>query len=77
VSLIKKGKQMIPILNRIGIACACVGNHDFDFGVECLDKLIAETNFPWLMSNVLDGETKESLASTRIKHVLTINDIKV
>ena len=28
------GKQMIPVLNALGLAAACVGNHDFDWGLD-------------------------------------------
>ena len=28
VSLITKGKQMIPVLNHLDISAACIGNHD-------------------------------------------------
>jgi 5'-nucleotidase len=51
-STVTKGKQMVPALNAIGIQAAVYGNHDFDFGLENLETLVAGTNFPWLMSNV-------------------------
>ena len=44
-------------MNALQIDCACVGNHDFDFGFPHLTKLIESTNFPWLLSNVIDGDT--------------------
>lgn len=44
------------VLNQLHIAAACLGNHDFDFGMPQLEKLIGQTNFPWLLSNVLNGE---------------------
>lgn len=28
------GKQMVPILNHYKVAAACVGNHDFDYGID-------------------------------------------
>lgn len=51
MSTVLKGVQMPPVLNELGINAACVGNHDFDFGVEKMAKLISATNFPWLLSN--------------------------
>lgn len=32
MSTVTMGKQMVPVLNEAGVAVACVGNHDFDFG---------------------------------------------
>lgn len=42
------------MLNQCHITAACVGNHDFDFGMPQLEKLVRKTNFPWVLSNVLD-----------------------
>jgi len=35
-----KGQQMPPVLNLIAPAAAVFGNHEFDFGLERLQKLI-------------------------------------
>lgn len=32
MSTITLGKQMVPVLNEFGVACSCMGNHDFDYG---------------------------------------------
>lgn len=48
-----------------------------DHGLDVTTKLISETIFPWLMSNVIDNETGRPLGSGRNTHVITHNDIKV
>lgn len=48
-----KGKQMIALMNVIGMNVAVVGNHEFDFGPEVAAARFGESNFPWLGSNVL------------------------
>lgn len=53
-SSITKGSHMVPILNKIGTQCACVGNHDLDFGVQQFRHLTSKCSFPWLLANVLD-----------------------
>ncbi|KAI8339987.1 Metallo-dependent phosphatase-like protein [Chlamydoabsidia padenii] len=60
---ITRGTHMTQVLNELDINVACVGNHDFDFGVPQLRKLINNCNFPWLFSNVLyaDGSSPEPL----------------
>lgn len=45
---------MIDVLNASSIDCACLGNHDFDFGYPHLKKLMKQTNFPWTFSNIAD-----------------------
>ncbi|KAI9281605.1 Metallo-dependent phosphatase-like protein [Sporodiniella umbellata] len=54
---VTRGSHMPEILNQLSISAACLGNHDFDFGMPQLGKLIGQTQFPWLLSNVLnEGE---------------------
>ncbi|KAJ3649294.1 hypothetical protein Zmor_021046 [Zophobas morio] len=70
LSTYTKGEQMVPVLNDIGTHCAVLGNHDFDHGLEVLSQWVAQTEFPWLMSNVLDNETGRPLGEGRITHVV-------
>lgn len=62
-----------------------VGNHDLDNGIEVLKQRVAETNFPWIISNVWEkqttaahDETKQRTAIAGLKsiHVLTRGGIK-
>ncbi|XP_075233832.1 mannosylglucosyl-3-phosphoglycerate phosphatase isoform X2 [Lycorma delicatula] len=70
ISTFTKGEQMSIVLNACGVNCAVFGNHDFDFGLEVLSERVAETKFPWLMSNVIDNETGRPLGDGKITHVL-------
>jgi 5'-nucleotidase len=62
MSTVTKGRHMVPCLNNMAIDVACIGNHDLDFGVDNLESLIAETKFPWLMSNVKHVADGQNLA---------------
>lgn len=77
VSTFTKGEQMIPVLNQVGTNCAVLGNHDFDHGLEVVTGHIAKSDFPWLMSNVIDHETGRPLGSGKKTHVLVHNGIKI
>ncbi|KAK3597557.1 hypothetical protein CHS0354_018152 [Potamilus streckersoni] len=77
MSIFLKGEQMIPILNLLGVRCAVLGNHDFDFGVDHLEDVMAQTNFPWLMSNVYDNLTGLPLARCENKYIIEWNGIKI
>ena len=69
LGLIYEGQQMVKPLNSINIDVACCGNHDFDFSLKitkqlfCNFILLAQTNFPWLLSNVYDKRTKKRIAN--------------
>lgn len=68
---------MVPVLNSLGISAACIGNHDFDFGEECLVDLIKKTNFTWLISNFFDVKTKEPMAKAESKKIIEFNGLRI
>ncbi|XP_041771895.1 snake venom 5'-nucleotidase isoform X3 [Anopheles merus] len=77
LSTFTKGEQMIPVLNTVGTHCAVFGNHDFDHGLDILNEWVEKTNFPWLMSNVVDNETGRPLGGGKITHIMHHNEVKV
>jgi len=52
LSVTTRGAHMIPILNLAGVDAAVFGNHDFDFGLDQLERLSDRCKFPWLASNI-------------------------
>ncbi len=46
------GKQMIAVLNAMGLDLATFGNHEFDLGEPALLARLGESTFPWVSSNV-------------------------
>ena len=50
---------MIPFLNLLKVHTACLGNHDFDFGIDELEYTIGSCNFPWLLTNVFERSSSE------------------
>eukprot|EP01063_Lacrimia_lanifica_P039110 TRINITY_DN84_c0_g2_i1.p1 TRINITY_DN84_c0_g2~~TRINITY_DN84_c0_g2_i1.p1 ORF type:complete len:968 (+),score=314.51 TRINITY_DN84_c0_g2_i1:152-3055(+) len=68
MSTVTKGKHMVPVLNALGMECAVYGNHDFDFGEPTLREFTAQSNAPWLMSNVLDTEKDMAPAADGLMH---------
>ncbi|KAI8062232.1 Metallo-dependent phosphatase-like protein [Gongronella butleri] len=73
---ITRGSHITKVLNQVDIDVACVGNHDFDFGLPQLRKLMTSTNFPWLFSNVMyeDGHSPVPL---KRYHVLEHNGLRI
>lgn len=41
-----------------------------DFGIDTLQEHVEKTNFPWLISNVIDNETGRPLAEGKISHIM-------
>ncbi|XP_057370675.1 mannosylglucosyl-3-phosphoglycerate phosphatase-like isoform X1 [Daphnia carinata] len=77
MSTFTKGEQMVPVLNACGIQCAVYGNHDFDFGIDVLMQRAQATTFPWLMSNVIDNETRRPLADGKVSLVIDWHGIRI
>jgi 2',3'-cyclic-nucleotide 2'-phosphodiesterase/3'-nucleotidase len=48
---------MVLCLNGLKFDAAIIGNHEFNYGLDVLDKAIRESRFPWLAANILDKAT--------------------
>lgn len=48
-----KGKQMVEILNEVGLDVVTFGNHEFDLDEDELQSRLNESRFTWLGTNVL------------------------
>lgn len=49
------GKQMVDVLNEIGLGFATVGNHEFDIPEAAFRARMAEAKFKVVISNAVDG----------------------
>jgi 2',3'-cyclic-nucleotide 2'-phosphodiesterase (5'-nucleotidase family) len=58
MSGLTKGKQMVAMMNALGLDFAGLGNHEFDFGDDVLKARMAESNFTWLATNTLGADGK-------------------
>jgi 5'-nucleotidase / UDP-sugar diphosphatase len=53
VSLRNKGALMIDLLNHLEYDAWVVGNHEFDWGMECFEHAVQQSNMPVLAANIL------------------------
>ncbi len=49
------GKQMVAMLNALGVEYAALGNHEFDIAEEAFRKRLSEAEFTWVGGNVTDA----------------------
>ncbi len=47
-----KGRQMVEMMNRIGVDLVVFGNHEFDLDADELQQRLNESSFEWLGTNV-------------------------
>ncbi|MCH7975900.1 MAG: bifunctional metallophosphatase/5'-nucleotidase [Bacteroidetes bacterium] len=50
-----RGKQMVAVLNALGLDLATFGNHEFDLDEGDFMMRMKETNFDWVSTNVTDA----------------------
>ena len=48
----KPGYPMIDIMNKLQFDVSTIGNHEFDYGQEILNKRIDQANFPFICANI-------------------------
>ena len=49
------GRQMVAVLNVMGLDFATFGNHEFDLSKDQLRQRLLESTFTWLSSNITDA----------------------
>lgn len=50
------GRQMVDVLNAIGLDYVTFGNHEFDYKYEVLQDRIDESRFEWISGNVFKAD---------------------
>lgn len=60
------GELEMKLMSKLGYDAATIGNHDFDAGIDGLEKQLVHTNFPLVISNydfsdtVMHNKTRET-----------------
>jgi 5'-nucleotidase len=71
-----KGETEMAVANLMQVDAACLGNHEFDNGLDFLAKMISQAHFPFIATNLdftgtpLEGLTKEYV-------ILERDDLKI
>ena len=67
------GKQMVAVLNALGLDLATFGNHEFDLSEEAFLQRLAESRFPYVTSNVTNAQGAP-FPNTLPRYVWTVED---
>ena len=54
---ITRGRAMVEVLNRLGIAATALSEHDFAWSQDTLRRRMSEARYAWLAANVFDSAT--------------------
>ena len=67
-----EGEPMVEVMNTMGYDAAALGNHEFDFKLDGLDRRVAQMQFPILCANIQnrsDGTVPDFVQPYIIKQV--------
>ncbi|MGH9116870.1 MAG: 5'-nucleotidase C-terminal domain-containing protein [Acidimicrobiales bacterium] len=67
----------IDVENAWGLDATSYGNHEFDFGLERLLAHQARANFPFLATNIVDEDTRQTPDWVTPSVVFTVNGVQV
>lgn len=78
IGLISEGEYPVQIMNRIGYNLAVPGNHEFDYGMETLAKLIEDAEAEYLGCNIrYTGTGVNALEKVEPYHIEHYGDVDV
>ncbi len=78
IGTISKGSYIVDIMNEDGYDFATLGNHEFDYGMDVLDGLIAKANAKYLVCNIeFTGKNKTFLDRTAPYAIKSFGNVKV
>lgn len=76
VSNVFHGEPVIHLMNHLHFDATAIGNHEFDWGLEALDRLRSLAQFPFLAANISDASGK-GLPGTKPYALLTRKDLRI
>ena len=71
----KPSDPMMAAMSAIGYDAMAVGNHEFEFGFDVLDKARGEARFPWLSANTYKKGTDQTYFKAFI--VKQVNGVRI
>jgi len=66
----------VDVLNQLDPAAEVIGNHDLDYGIDPVSEFGAESEFPWLLANLVQ-EDGSNMPGTQNYTVVERGDLRV
>ncbi|MCG7344706.1 bifunctional metallophosphatase/5'-nucleotidase [Sporosarcina sp. ACRSL] len=67
---------MISVLNHLSYDAAIIGNHEFNYGMEVVNRAVQESDFPWLSANIISTTSGEPYFGKPYL-IKTVNSVKI
>lgn len=70
-----QGEAEFRVMNEMGVDAMALGNHEFDFGVEVIQRRMGEATFPVLSANTVWKKNRKLFALST--SILKVGDLKI
>ncbi|QKG93783.1 5'-nucleotidase C-terminal domain-containing protein [Halorubrum salinarum] len=77
LSPVSQWRAPVDVLNEVGPDADVIGNHEFDYGLDPISDVTADSEFPWLATNLVDSETGEAFDGTESVRIVERGGVKV
>lgn len=78
IGLVSGGSYIVDIMNEVGYDFAVLGNHEFDYGMEQLKNLIAQSQAQYLACNITyTGERETALSEVKPYEMVEYGKTKI
>jgi 2',3'-cyclic-nucleotide 2'-phosphodiesterase (5'-nucleotidase family) len=77
LSPVSQYRAPVGVLNAVQPDADVVGNHEFDYGLQEIDNVTRDSEFPWLASNLVNSSTGEPFSGTENYTVVERDGVKV
>ncbi|MCD6310592.1 MAG: bifunctional metallophosphatase/5'-nucleotidase, partial [Candidatus Eremiobacteraeota bacterium] len=71
------GRPVLEFMNYCGYDAMCMGNHEFDWGVEKMGETLKDAKFPILCANVIEEKTGKLIPYCKPYVIKNINGVKI
>ena len=73
ISVLTKGSPVSDMMKEIHVSASAVGNHEFDWGIDCFNEWQIDGGFPFLAANIINTKTKKPVKWAK-PYIIVIRD---
>lgn len=78
IGMVSDGEYIVDIMNEVGYDLAILGNHEFDYGMEQLKKLIDKSTAQYLSCNIeYKGKNESAVKDVKPYEIIEYGDVSV
>lgn len=77
ISNLNEGAPINEMINNLQVTTSALGNHEFDWGIDKIEKWAKEGNFEWLASNIYDKNTLKPVSFAKPYKMIEVDGVKI